>query len=137
MDQPSLRITRRNLPHWEKDGSIYFITFNTWDRLPLTAEAQQVVFNSCLFFHQERYKLLTFVVMPDHVHLLMQPLIKENQRYWQLTEILHSLKSYTAKQIPTVMPHIGTVWQPERYDRIIRDAAELDRTWEYSKFQLH
>jgi hypothetical protein len=29
MKEPELKITQRMLPHWEYDGSIYFITFNT------------------------------------------------------------------------------------------------------------
>ncbi|MEL7503421.1 MAG: transposase [Cyanobacteria bacterium J06554_6] len=126
-----LRITRRRLPHWERDGSIYFITFNTWEKLQLSPTAQQIVFDSCLFFHLRRYKLSAFVVMPDPVHLLIQPLIKANLDYWRLSEILHSLKSYTAKQIPKAMPHIGTLWQSERYDRIVRNVAEFERMYEY------
>jgi hypothetical protein len=44
---------------------------------------------------------------------------------------MHSIKSYTAKQIPKVMPHIGRVWQSERYDHIIRNQQEFEDTWEY------
>lgn len=74
--------------------------------------------------------------MPDHVHMLIQPFPCDNplscpeQKVWSLSSILHSIKSYSAKQIPKVMPHIGTVWQPERYDRIIRQ-QEFENTWEY------
>ena len=35
--------------------------------------------------------------------------------YWSIGSILHSIKSYSAKQIPTVMNHIGKVWQDGRY----------------------
>jgi REP element-mobilizing transposase RayT len=69
--------------------------------------------------------------MPDHVHWLMQPLSKSEDEYWSLSSILHSIKSYSAKQIPKVMKHIGTVWQDERYDRIIRNDEEFLNTWEY------
>ncbi len=69
--------------------------------------------------------------MPDHVHLLIQPLSKASEEYWSLSSILHSIKSYTAKQIPKVMPHIGTLWQDSRFDRIIRDEREFLDTWEY------
>ena len=44
---------------------------------------------------------------------------------------MHSVKSYSAKQIPKVMKHIGTVWQTEWHDRIIRDEQEFENTWEY------
>ncbi|MEH1979558.1 MAG: hypothetical protein V7L27_09890 [Nostoc sp.] len=38
---------------------------------------------------------------------------------------------YSAKQIPQVMKHIGTVWQDERYDRIVRNDEEFQQYWEY------
>lgn len=69
--------------------------------------------------------------MLDHVHLLMQPLPKTDNVLWSLSEIFHSIKSYTAKQIPKVMNHIGTIWQSERYDRIVRDRQEFDSFWNY------
>ena len=69
--------------------------------------------------------------MPDHVHLLMQPLPKSDNEFWSLSSIMHSIKSYSAKQIAKLMKHIGTVWQDERYDRIIRDNEEFQNTWEY------
>ena len=51
--------------------------------------------------------------------------------YWSVGSILHSIKSYSAKQIPTVMNHIGKVWQDGRYDRLIRERKEFENTWEY------
>jgi REP element-mobilizing transposase RayT len=69
--------------------------------------------------------------MPDHVHLLIQPLMKEANKYWPLSSIFHSIKSYSAKQIPKVMNHIGTIWQPERYDRIVRNEQEFQSYWHY------
>ena len=131
MQESRLRITQRTLPHWEYDDSVYFITFKTWDRLELTPPARQVVFDACRFFDTQRYDLFILVVMPDHVHMIMQPLPKTEHEYWSLSSILHSIKSYSAKQIPKVMPHIGVVWQPERYDRIIRDAQEFVARWDY------
>lgn len=45
--------------------------------------------------------------------------------------MLHSIKSYSAKQIPKVMNHIGKVWQDGRYDEMIRDEREFQIKWEY------
>lgn len=131
MTEPKLKIKQRDLPHWEIDGAIYFITFKTWERLELTSAARQVVMDACKFFNNQRYNLFVLVVMPDHVHILMQPLPKSDREFWSLTSITHSIKSYSAKQIPKAMPHIGTIWQSERYDRIIRNDREFKNTWEY------
>lgn len=131
MKEPQLRITRRTLPHWERDGSIYFITFNTWERLGLSPLTRQVVFDACLFFNTQRYDLFVFVIMPDHVHMLIRPDPKNEEEYWSLSSIMHTIKSYSAKQIPKVMPHIGTIWQPERYDHIVRDDRAFTAIWTY------
>ena len=131
MSEPKFRMTERRLPHWELDGAVYFVTFNTWEKLELTPEARQIVLDACLFFDRQRYNIFVLVVMPDHVHLLIQPLQKANQELWALSSIMKSIKGYSAKQIPQVMKHIGTIWQDERFDRIIRDQTEFQSTWEY------
>ncbi len=131
MSEPELTIQQRDLPHWELAGSVYFVTFKTWEKLELTPAARQIVFNSCKFFHNQRYQVFTLVVMLDHVHMLIQPLPKGEQEFWSLSSIMHSIKSYSAKQIPKVMKHIGRVWQPERYDHIVRNQRELWNIWEY------
>lgn len=71
------------------------------------------------------------VVMPDHAHLLIGPWAKSQTEYWSLSSIMHSLKSYTSKQIPKVMKHKGKVWEDESHDHIIRDDREFQYTWEY------
>ncbi len=147
MTNPKLKITQRDLPHWEIDGAVYFITFKTWEKLELTPAARQIVLDACLFFHEKRYQIFVLVVMPDHVHMLIQPLPKEagndsqagslchknksEEEYWSLSSIMHSIKSYSAKQIPQVMTHIGKVWQSERFDRIVRNDRELANIWQY------
>ena len=55
MKEPQLKLTQRMLPHWEYDGSPYFITFNTWERLELSPAARQIGLDACLFFNTQRY----------------------------------------------------------------------------------
>ncbi|MDZ8065705.1 MAG: transposase [Nostoc sp. DedQUE08] len=131
MQEPKLKIFWRRLPHWELDGAVYFITFNTWEKLELSLEAREIVFNSCLFFDKNRYRIFVLVVMTNHVHLLIQPLLKSENEFWSLSSIMKSIKGYSAKQIPKVMKHIGTVWQDERYERIVRNDEEFQQYWEY------
>ncbi|MBF2009500.1 MAG: transposase [Chlorogloeopsis fritschii C42_A2020_084] len=131
MQEPKFKITQRTLPHWELDGVVYFITFNTWEKLELTPEARQVVFDACLFFNNKRYNIYIFVVMADHVHILIQPWLKLDNEFWSLSSIMKSIKGYSAKKIPKLMKHTGTIWQDERYDRIIRNEEEFQIYWDY------
>ncbi len=108
------RIYRRNLPHWERPESIYFITFRTFKQVIITEDSRNITFNSILFHNNEKYKLYAFVIMPDHVHLLLQPLEKTNDSFYSLSEILHSIKSYSANQINKIHKNTGKMPVPPR-----------------------
>jgi putative DNA methylase len=64
----------------------------------------------------KRYRLIAWVVMPNHVHLLLRPLENEH-----LSEILHSIKSYSAQESNKLLSRKGQFWQRESFDRYIRN----------------
>ena len=72
------------------------------------------------FADGQRYALGAFVVMPNHVHALVQPLGPST-----LTSVLHSWKSYTANRLQRHAGLHGKVWQEESFDRLVRDENEL------------
>jgi carbamoylphosphate synthase large subunit/REP element-mobilizing transposase RayT len=84
--------------------------------------------NSLRHFDGDRYALDSFVVMPNHVHVLVRP-----HKAHSLSEILHSWKSFSAKEINKLRERSGAVWQDENYDRMVRDFAELERYRDYIK----
>ena len=71
------------------------------------------------FFDKARYTLHAWVIMPNHLHVILTP-IPPNE----LPEILHTWKSYTAKFANKTLGRHGTFWQPEYYDHLIRNAEE-------------
>ncbi|WP_219904760.1 transposase [Stenomitos frigidus] len=73
---------------------------------------------ACQYFHGERYTIFAGVIMLDHVNLLIQPWLKDTGKFWTIGSILHSIKGFSARQVPLVMPHIG-LWQDGRHDRLI------------------
>lgn len=87
---------------------------------------RKIVEDSLLFFDGKRYDLIAFVVMPNHVHILMK--LKEG---YELTEIMRSIKSFTAKEINKIEKKTGPVWQSESYDRLIRDQKHLENVVRY------
>ena len=74
-------------------------------------------------FH--RYELHAFVVMPNHVHLLVTS-------QTPLSKWLRSLKGYTGHEALRILNQSGkTFWQDESYDHIIRNDEEFANTRRY------
>jgi len=149
------RIYRKNLPHWEQAGSYYFITCRTNNGVVLSAKARNIVIDSISFHDGKKYKLYACVIMPNHVHLVIRPLEKVKGSFYSIAEIMHSIKSYSAKEViellndtgkMPVLPKLGkmpvlpnrgkmtvlpNIWLDENYDRIIRDENELFERMNY------
>jgi REP element-mobilizing transposase RayT len=127
----TLKVTKRNLPHWELSGSTYFVTYRCNRGLVLSTECRDIVLANWLHWKEKRYLLHTLVVMPDHIHTLFTPLPNSPSSWHALEEILHTNKSFAAHEINRVLNRRGAVWQDERYDRIVRDEEEFWEKWNY------
>lgn len=98
-----------------------------------------------------KYHLLSYCIMCNHVHAVLLPIdppqdpggplgarsegefLSDEVRdgHGPLSEITHSLKSYTAHEANKILNRTGRFWQPESYDHWVRDAEELDRIVTY------
>ena len=90
-------------------------------------EIAELVAQALRKFDDERYRLLSWCVMPNHVHVVFQPWAP-----FALQHILHSWKSYSALQANALLKRTGRFWQREYYDHLIRDGAELGRAVRYT-----
>jgi RecG-like helicase/REP element-mobilizing transposase RayT len=130
------RYFRRRLPHFEKPWAIYAVTIGTKKNRSLSPKARTTVLDSLCHFHKKRYEMFAACVMPDHVHLLIQPWPKGdddkgNIAFWPLSELLHSIKSFSAHAINEIEDERGTVWEKERFDRYIRSGGDLEEKFHY------
>ena len=64
--------------------------------------------------------------MPNHSHMLLTPCAGH-----ELSAILHSLKSYTANEANKLAGRSGQFWQPESFDRYVRDADHFQNVITY------
>ena len=87
---------------------------------------RRIVDDALHHFDGERYALIASAVMPNHVHVVIRLFTGEN-----LSDVLHSWKSFTAKQINRATGNTGTVWQDESFDRIVRSSAHLETLISY------
>jgi len=190
-------VTRRNLPHWRRDGSVYWVTFRLADSLPQTKlaelrsekaawlqrnpepwtlrqqrdhEAQfderlqqwldagygccalaqsniREVLRGCLTrFDGDRFHLHAAVIMPNHVHALIQPRAERDtgipagesisgaqtgMSVSPLSRLLKGIKGASARAANQLLQQTGPFWMDESYDRIVRDMEEYHRLTDY------
>jgi putative transposase len=122
---------RRNLPYYEDPGNVYFITFRTTGGIILSDIAKDIIFTTIKFHAGKKYKLYCCIVMDTHVHCILQPLEESKGTLFSLSQIMHSIKSYSANKIQRTSNLSGKFWQDENYDRVIRDDSEFLEKMEY------
>lgn len=78
-----------------------------------------------LHHHVRRFSVLAWVVMPNHVHVLLE--------IWQtpLAKVLQNWKSITAVEANKILQREGTFWQPEYWDRFMRDEEQVRKAIRY------
>jgi putative transposase len=77
-------------------------------------------------FHEQRYFLSCYCLMPNHAHVLVRPFAG-----FEPSDLLHSWKSYTAKVINQHLGRSGDVWEAESYDTLVRDSEHLWKVVRY------
>jgi REP element-mobilizing transposase RayT len=93
-------------------------------RQPAIAEmiVEAIQHNASVLNH---YELHAYVVMPNHVHLLITPAIS-------LSNLMRSLKGITAKRGNEMLGLVGQpFWQEESYDHLVRNRSEFEKIQTY------
>ena len=114
------RATFTKVEHWLDQGM--------GSCLLRAASVRQLVVDSLHHFADERYELACYVVMPNHVHLLVCPFSEDDKA---LSRIMQSWKRHSSYKIKCQLGLHDDVWQQESYDRIIRDEDHLWRVVQY------
>jgi REP element-mobilizing transposase RayT len=106
---------------------VYFATWRLVKGVSLLDENERdIIQQALLHFNEQRYVIYAYVVMDDHVHVVFRPEGKH-----QVSQLMHSWKSYTAHEIQRRRGAKGNLWLHESWDRIIRDEDELIEKCQY------
>jgi putative transposase len=81
----------------------------------------RIVADSLAHFDSERYHLDCYVVMPNHVHLLVCLLGQT-----EIESLCRSWKKFSATQINRVLGNRGRFWQEESFDHLVRSPQQFD-----------
>lgn len=84
-------------------------------------DSAEIVQGAILHFEFKRYHLGAWCVMPNHVHVNVQPILG-----YQLSDVLQSWKSYTSHRINKLLKRSGTLWERESFDHLIRTPGHLE-----------
>ena len=104
-------------------GHIYLITAVTTHRQPLFSELTlgRIVVNELRSLEKEyAAQTLAFVVMPDHLHWLMQM-----GNTLSLSEVVKRCKGRSGMLITKALGKSGSIWQPAFHDHAVRHEESL------------
>ena len=139
----SVKLLREGL-RAQKDGEVSSLELNERMEALLDAghgscilrysEIASMIVRNWQHFDDRRYRLLAYVVMPNHCHVLIETLGTES-----LSKIVQSWKSYTANRIrawirdhPSIPAAFGDhIWKLDYYDRYIRSVEHYLRVKRY------
>ncbi len=118
-----LQIASKSITAAERDAFLDAGAGACWLKQPKIAE---IVENALLYFDGERYRLIAWTVMPNHVHVL----IEISERY-SLGSIVGSWKRFSARLANQAIGRSGPFWQDDYWDTYIRDERHLESTVSY------
>jgi REP element-mobilizing transposase RayT len=90
------------------------------------ARVARIVSDAFRTFDGERYRLIAWCVMPNHVHAVFSP-----GDGHELQAILHSWKSYSANAADRILARTGHFWQREYFDHLVRSEVSLMKIVQY------
>ena len=117
---------------WEEYNRLFSTRMEAWldhshGACVLAEPALRQEVEACLrHFDGERYHLHAFVIMPNHVHVLLEPLPGN-----RLDTILHGIKGVSARHCNEHLGKTGTFWMDESFDHIVRSEAQLEYYVDY------
>lgn len=122
-----------NFKRYFQNDNTVFVTIITYNRQPILLENINILRKS-LIMPKYNYKIIAGVVLPDHMHLLIQ-----NSNADEFSKIITSIKVSFSKQFPLntkqtenqLLRREKGIWQRKYYDHIIRNDKDLNRHLDY------
>jgi len=118
-----LRLIASPIADADRDAFLDAGEGNCWLRDPAIAG---IVQDALLHFDGERYGLIAWTVMPNHVHVLIEPIGAHTTG-----DIVGSWKRFSARMANRQLGRSGAFWQDDYWDTYIRNERHLESTIAY------
>ncbi len=115
----------------QRDNQTFFVTFSSAHRREIPESARVRVLECYLFGNGKQFSLHAAVVMPDHVHLLLTPLVQGGGETPSLSSILRSIKGVSSRRVNLLWGRKGAFWQGESFDRVLRSHESVSDVTTY------
>ena len=87
---------------------------------------RNIVADSIMHFNGERYDIHAFVIMPNHVHVLLS-----TRGDNLVQDIVGSWKKFSAHEINKLLGRQGSVWERESFDHMVRNEFSYKEKFDY------
>lgn len=126
--------TKRKREEWAEYQKAYFRNFDglldgakSGPKWLMQPEVARCVCDAIHYRDGTQLDVYAYCIMPNHVHLVCTVGRADCPTY-SLTNVIGSLKWFTALKANRILRRTGPFWQGESYDHVIRDGEELSRT---------
>jgi len=89
-------------------------------------DCAEIVAEAVRYFDGQRAVVISFVVMPNHVHVVFV-----QHPSWPLEKLLRTWKSFTSRKINLLLNREGALWQRDYFDRLVRDQKHFGNCVRY------
>jgi REP element-mobilizing transposase RayT len=127
---PAKPASHPGMPRIEEEGGYYFVNFSLLrEDDKLTPQEREAVFAVIRQGDRNRYSLHAVVVMPTHVHLILQAIVEDNPV--PLPKITHHIKGFSALKVNRLRGGKGALWLPRSHNRLLITDHEYRQKLKY------
>jgi putative transposase len=116
-----------NIRRYFRPGNVYFLTHVTHERIPILVDNSDLLWQALQSVNSNlRFDIVAWVVLPDHFHLVIDPVDNNVSRLMKGVKL-----SFSTNYRKRVGMRSGRMWQYRFWDHVIRDQADLNRHVDY------
>jgi len=126
---PTQAFARKTRPRLRETGATYFVTWRLAKlQQPLSPTERDTVAEAISRFAGDRYELHAWVVMDDHIHVILAPYPDTT-----LDRLVHGWRSFAAHAVCANSERRPPIWQRGGHDRIVLADSEMAEKIAYTR----
>lgn len=124
VDEFVKRLQNRSIGNSQKQQEIDNYLDSSKNGAYLTDDILRYLYDFLKSKDKNLYELISFCIMPNHVHLLIKPLM-------QTSKIIKNIKGTSSKHINAILHKSGKFWANDYFDKAIRDEEHFEIVYRY------